>query len=184
MKEIHRNILFLFFVLAFSFCSFFVQSFEGFLQKIQILEMNCALYDNQERSIVNRYALLLAKPIEVVLLTGNSYRAFFFLLQMEGDFTPFIDKYVSVVGDWNGIDFFSFEKIPIFKVNEIWEISDFCQEDSFNFENQVPYFMQAACKLARWKILVSGFKVLEIEDDQLVELSPDGKKTWIRSLIP
>jgi hypothetical protein len=43
-------------------------------------------------------------------------------------------------------------------------------------ENHIPEIAQAAVTQAYWTALASGFKVLQAEGGNLVEVSPDGSK--------
>ena len=51
-------------------------------------------------------------------------------------------------------------------------------------EDHIPEIAQAAVTQAYWMALASGCKVLQVEGDKLVEVSPDGEKRIVKSLTP
>ena len=51
-------------------------------------------------------------------------------------------------------------------------------------EDHIPEMAQAAVTIAYWMALASGCKVLQVEGDKLVEVSPDGSKRIVKSLAP
>ena len=51
-------------------------------------------------------------------------------------------------------------------------------------EELIPELAQTALKKARLQALSSGYSVLQVEGEALIELHPDGKKTFIKPLPP
>lgn len=51
-------------------------------------------------------------------------------------------------------------------------------------EDHIPEIAQAAVTQAYWMALSSGYKVLQVEGEKLVEVSPDGGKKIVKSLAP
>jgi hypothetical protein len=51
-------------------------------------------------------------------------------------------------------------------------------------EDHIPEVAQAAVTQAYWMALASGCKVLQVEGDKLVEVSPDGTKRTVKALTP
>ena len=51
-------------------------------------------------------------------------------------------------------------------------------------EDHIPEVAQAAVTQAYWMALASGCKVLQVEGNKLVEVSPDGAKRTVKLLIP
>lgn len=51
-------------------------------------------------------------------------------------------------------------------------------------EEQIPELALAALKQAYWRALASGHSVLKAEGDSLVQVHPDGTKTFVKSLPP
>lgn len=51
-------------------------------------------------------------------------------------------------------------------------------------EEHIPGLAEAALKQAYWRTLASGNSVLQAEDGALVEIHPDGTKTFIKHLPP
>lgn len=51
-------------------------------------------------------------------------------------------------------------------------------------EEQIPEIAQAAVTKAYWQSLAIGHKVLEVENNCLIETSPDGTKRIIEELPP
>ena len=50
------------------------------------------------------------------------------------------------------------------------------------FEEHIPELAKAALKQAYWRALASGSTVVKAEGDSLIEVHPDGTKTFIKSL--
>lgn len=51
-------------------------------------------------------------------------------------------------------------------------------------EDHIPEIAQAAVTQAYWMALASGCKVVEVDGDKLVEVSPDGGRRTVKSLAP
>lgn len=51
-------------------------------------------------------------------------------------------------------------------------------------EEHIPELAEAALKQAYWRALASGSSVLQAEGNSLVEVHPDGTKTYIKTLPP
>ena len=51
-------------------------------------------------------------------------------------------------------------------------------------EEHIPELADAAVRLAYWQALAAGSVVLVREDDDLVEVSPDGTRRVVRALPP
>lgn len=51
-------------------------------------------------------------------------------------------------------------------------------------EDHIPEIAQAAVTQAYWMALASGCKVLQVEGDKLVEISPDGGRRTVKLLAP
>ena len=51
-------------------------------------------------------------------------------------------------------------------------------------EDHIPEIAQAAVTQAYWMALASGYKVMQVEGDKLIEISPDGTKRIVKSLTP
>lgn len=51
-------------------------------------------------------------------------------------------------------------------------------------EDHIPEIARAAVTQAYWMALASGCKVVEVEGDNLVEVSPDGGRKVVKSLCP
>lgn len=49
-------------------------------------------------------------------------------------------------------------------------------------ERAIPELASAAFSEAYWKALHAGFSVLETEGDSLIEVHPDGTKTFIKKV--
>lgn len=61
--------------------------------------------------------------------------------------------------------------------------ADFESEEMENFSDKLIVNMSVvACKIARFNQLASGHKILEVEGDYIIELSPDGSKKLIKKL--
>lgn len=58
-------------------------------------------------------------------------------------------------------------------------------EKDLNFlEQSIPELADAAFSRAYWGALAAGFSVLETEGEDLVEIHPDGTKTFIKKVPP
>lgn len=58
-------------------------------------------------------------------------------------------------------------------------------EETINFlEDHIPELAAAAVKKAFWDALASGSSVLMCENDNLIEIHPDGTRTFIKKLPP
>lgn len=51
-------------------------------------------------------------------------------------------------------------------------------------EEHIPELAEAAVRQAYWRALASGSRVLVGENDQLVEVAPDGSRRVVRALEP
>lgn len=51
-------------------------------------------------------------------------------------------------------------------------------------EDHIPEMAEAAVVQAYWMALSSGCKVLQVEKNNLIEVSPDGTKRIVKSLPP
>ena len=57
-------------------------------------------------------------------------------------------------------------------------------EENIDFlENQIPDLAELAFQQAYWHNLSSGNTVTVLENDKIVEISPDGKKREIKTLL-
>lgn len=161
--------------------------FEGFLHEVQISQLHKVFDGSEERIIEKKLALLLSMPTVALLPTGLFQQIFFVLLEIQDELEPFVEKHVRLQGEWKGMAFPCFENVAILKVSQI---SEDCllnngdlDETSFCFlEENIPIMAEAACRLARWQALASGCKVLQVEECWLIEISPDGTKTFVQWL--
>jgi hypothetical protein len=51
-------------------------------------------------------------------------------------------------------------------------------------EQQIPELAAAATKIAYWQALASGSSVLISENDEIVEVFPDGTRKFVRKIEP
>jgi len=64
-------------------------------------------------------------------------------------------------------------------------VSDSMDEKAIEFlEGHIPEVAQAAVTQAYWMALASGCKVLKVEGDKLIEVSPEGAERIIKTLPP
>lgn len=58
-------------------------------------------------------------------------------------------------------------------------------EEAMTFlEEHIPELAETAIKQAYWRALASGSSVLEVENDELVEVFPDGTRKFIKKVKP
>lgn len=53
-----------------------------------------------------------------------------------------------------------------------------------NLEEKFPYIAQTSAKQAQWETLSSGSSVLMVEDGEIIEMFPDGRKVLIKKIEP
>lgn len=58
------------------------------------------------------------------------------------------------------------------------------EEEMSFLEEQIPELAAVAFKQAYWAALASGYSVLISENGSLIEVFPDGKRKFIKSLPP
>ena len=57
-------------------------------------------------------------------------------------------------------------------------------EENIDFlENQIPELAELALQQAYWQTLSSGNVVTVIENNEIIEISPDGKRRVLRAII-
>jgi len=133
------------------------------------------------------YALFPATSIEVLLPNGLIRPISFVLIELPDNYISCVGKYVVVEGKWKGMDSPVFDNIAILKAEYVtddhWTNIDYQSEKAHDFfDDHVFVMARGACAVARWKALKSGFTLLEVEDNWLIKVHPDGTKTPVRPL--
>ncbi len=152
--------------------------FEGFLHKSQILVHPESFTGAKDHVFEEPYVLYLLEPIRVLLPIGIEEDLSFFVVKMSDQLDAHMTKYVTLEGEWEGMALPLFAHVPILRVDRITRAQSDCVEE------MIPKLARAACNVAYWEALASGFKMIEVDGDHLVETSPDGSKRVIQSLPP
>jgi hypothetical protein len=151
--------------------------FEGFIHKSQILVGE------------EKYILYLLEPVQVLLPTNVEEKVYFVVLQMSDELEKYVTQYVKVEGFWQGI------LLPLLNLGPILRVDQISADHWINYakpnneerieylEKCIPNFVSTACHVARFEALFSGFNVIEVEGNELVEINPDGSKRVIESLL-
>ena len=148
--------------------------FEGYLREVQ-------------EGTNEGYALFPATSMEVLLPNGLVRHISFVLIELPNEYIHCVGKYVVIEGEWTGMDSPIFDNIAILKAHWVsddhWTNTDFESNEAYDFFDKHVFIMaRGACSIARWRALKSGFTLLEVENNWLIEVHPDGTKTQIRPL--
>ena len=167
---IKRVFFFLLIVWVIPLCAFASLQCEGFLREVLVFK------GGLEGVVEKKYVLLFTNPEKEATSMQWDPSVLFVLLEPQDSWMVFLCGHPVVIeGEWKGMSAPSFDPIPIVEVSKMSAIDERAfTEDGFLVQ------ARAACRLARWQALVSGCKVLEVEENQLVEISPDGIKKQIR----
>ena len=171
-------------------CGLEPTNIEGFLNKSRILVAPESFEGARDHVFEEKYVLYLLEPIQTLLPTGVKDEIYFVVIEMPNEFERYVTKYVTLEGEWNGVALPSFVGVPILRADRIsadhwinWadpkseEVTDYVDE-------LIVRLAPASCSVARWIALASGHRILEVEGNELVEISPDGSKRVIESLPP
>jgi len=133
------------------------------------------------------YVLFPSTPTEILLPNGLVQHISFVLVELPDEYISCVSKYVVIEGKWKGMYSPVFDNIAILKANWVadnhWTNLDYSSEEAHDFfDEHVMVIAEGAFAVARFRALDSGFTLLEVEDNWLIEVHPDGTKTPIRPL--